>query len=300
VAFANVGSASRVWDGARNILMAQLLIGDAAAVTAGQFGGSAQPDLVFGRVPTGIGDVPANPVLISTNGNFGNPVALLGAAPTFDVDAGDVNGDSLDDLVFINASGVHQIWYANPGGGFTLHSEQIIATNAIAGAVGDLGFTDVGNPGGVDLAAGGFPQPGLGVFLNDGFGNLGRGDAVPPVLTLVGEPVVEVDSGSDYIDEGATAEDNIDGDISGSVVADVAVNTQSPGAYTVTYTVTDFAGNEATPITRTVNVVPAVGTGGGGGGSLNWWSLLALGLLALVLYAGQPAARRVRVRRRSK
>ena len=105
---------------------------------------------------------------------------------------GDIDQDGNDDIVFINASGVHQIWNGDGAGGFMLHSEQIVADGAVAGAVADFGFTDVGDPGGADLAMGGLVQPGLGVFLNDGFGNLGRGDAVPPVLTLKGSASVEV------------------------------------------------------------------------------------------------------------
>ena len=277
VAFANIGSASRVYSGGRNTTLAQLNIGDATSVAVGQFGGNGRPDLVFGRVPTSIGDVPANPVLIATNsGGFGSPVALLGAAPTFDVLAGDVDEDGIDDIVFVNASGVHQIWNADGAGSFTLHSEQIVADGAVAGALAEFGFTDVGDPGGVDLAMGGLVQPGLGVFLNDGFGNLGRGDAVAPVLSLLGSSSVEVPSGTAYVDAGASATDNIDGNISSSIRVTNPVNTAIVGSYTVTYNVSDFAGNAAMPISRTVTVTPAAGTGGGGGGAMSYWMLLVL------------------------
>ena len=95
------------------------------------------------------------------------------------------------------------------------------------------------------------------------------GDAVPPVLTLIGDATVNVPSGSAYTDDGATAEDNIDGDISGSVVVTSNVNTSVVGSYTVTYNVADRAGNDAAPITRTVSVNPAAGSGGGGGGTVD-------------------------------
>ena len=105
-------------------------------------------------------------------------------------------------------------------------------------------------------------------------------------------------SGSVYTDQGATAEDNIDGDISGSIVVTNDVNTARPGTYTVTYNVSDFAGNPAAPITRTVNVTPASGTGGGGGGSVAGWSLLVLGFLTLIIQVQhERARRRVPVRR---
>ena len=296
--FANVGSDSRVWTkkSGNGFASADLIsIGDASSVAVGEFGGNARQDLVFGRTPSDIGDVPANAVLINNgSASFGNPRDLLGAAPTDDVHAGDVSSDGLDDLVFINASGVHQVWVAN-GGGFDLHIEQIADTGSLAGVLTDLGFTDVGDPGGVDLAMGGALQGGAGVFLNDGFGNLGRGDAVPPTLTLLGESSVDVKAGTAYIDAGATAEDNIDGDITGSITMTNNINMGSPGSYTVTYNVTDFAGNAATPITRNVTVTPNDQTGGSGGGAMS--SLFLFGLM-LVNFFRFVTSCRLRVTRR--
>ena len=294
LAFANVGSDSRVWtknSGAGFTSRDRIAIGDASSVTVGAFGGNARDDLAFGRIPSGIGDVPANAVLINNgSASFGNPVELLGAAPTDDIHAGDVNSDGVDDLVFINASGVHQIWMAN-GGGFELHSEQIADRDSVAGVLTELGFADVGEPGGVDLAMGGALQGGVGVFLNDGFGNLGRGDAVVPVLTLLGENPASVPSGTSYSDAGATALDNIDGNITASIRVTSDVNTSIVGTYTVTYNVSDFAGNTAAPITRTVDVTPASGTGGGGGGALSFILIAGLLLITLLRLADAQARR---------
>ena len=64
------------------------------------------------------------------------------------------------------------------------------------------------------------------------------------------------------------------------------VNTAVVGSYTVTYNVTDLAGNEATPITRTVSVAPAAGTGGGGGGG----GSVGLSMLLLLVLAAYWAA----------
>jgi hypothetical protein len=279
IVFANVGTASQVWTmngGAGFSQTAQLAVGDVVGVAVVDLNGDTWPDLAFARVPAGPGDVPSNPVLANDGaGNFGAPFAVLGTAPTLDIQTGDVNRDGLMDLVFINSSGVHQIWTAS-GGGFSLYREQIVDNGSVAGVVTELGMTDVGNPGGVDLAMGGDIVAGLGVFLNDGFGNLGRGDAVPPLLTLVGAAAVSVPSGSPYVDGGATADDNIDGDISASIVVSNPVNTAVVGDYTVTYNVTDSSGNSATQITRTVSVTPAAGTGGGGGGAVSLLLLLVL------------------------
>jgi hypothetical protein len=301
IVFANVGSDSQVWlknSGDGFSRGDRLRIGDAASVTVGEFGGDARPDLAFGRISAGDGDVAANPVLINDgSGGFGNPIALLGNSPTNDILAGDVNRDGLTDLVFINASGLHQIWIRTASG-FDLHSEQIVDGGAIVGVLAELGMTDVDDPGGVDLALGGGLQVGVSVYLNDGFGNLGRGDAVAPVLSLRGAASISVPAGGTYNDAGASAQDNIDGDISSAVIVSADVNTAVVGSYSVTYNVSDSAGNAATPITRTVNVDPAAGTGGGGGGAITYWMLMLLTSVLALSYLYR--ARQVRVLVRGK
>ena len=92
---------------------------------------------------------------------------------------------------------------------------------------------------------------------------------------------VIIESGQQYNDAGATASDNIDGDISGQIVVVNSVDTTRVGNYTVTYNVTDFAGNAATTVTRSVRVDPSAGSGGGGG-TLSYWTLLALFAWSLV------------------
>jgi len=80
-------------------------------------------------------------------------------------------------------------------------------------------------------------------------------DQTAPVITLVGVSPVTVPQGSVYTDAGASAMDNVDGNITASIVTVNPVNTAVVGTYTVTYNVTDAAGNAATQLTRTVNVV---------------------------------------------
>ena len=58
-----------------------------------------------------------------------------------------------------------------------------------------------------------------------------------------------------YVDAGATALDNLDGDITGSIVTVNPVDTGVLGPYTVTYNVDDSSGNSAAQVTRVVNVV---------------------------------------------
>lgn len=104
-----------------------------------------------------------------------------------------------------------------------------------------------------------------------------------PVLTLAGDNPLDVPSNTTYSDPGATATDNIYGDISSSIVVNNPVNTTVVGSYTVTYNVSDFAGNAAAPITRTVNVIPSAGSGGsGGGGSIGYFVVLMLALAIIM------------------
>jgi len=80
-------------------------------------------------------------------------------------------------------------------------------------------------------------------------------DTVKPVITLIGPSVVNATLGEDYTDQGATANDNVDGDISNLLQISDNVNTNTVGTYTVRYNVSDSAGNAADEVTRTVEVV---------------------------------------------
>ena len=86
-------------------------------------------------------------------------------------------------------------------------------------------------------------------------------DTVRPVITLTGSATMNVAVGGVYTDPGATASDNVDGNITSRiVVAGATVNVNTAGTYVITYNVSDAAGNAATQVTRTVIV--AVGGGG--------------------------------------
>lgn len=79
-------------------------------------------------------------------------------------------------------------------------------------------------------------------------------DSTPPVIALNGESNLEVPLGGAFEDPGATATDNLDGDISRKITVEGAVDTSLVGTYTLTYQAADSAGNKATPVTRTVKV----------------------------------------------
>ena len=81
-------------------------------------------------------------------------------------------------------------------------------------------------------------------------------DTTIPVITLTGANPQVIEVGSPYVELGATALDNYDGDLTGSIVIDSsAVDTSTLGSYPVTYDVTDSSGNPAVQVTRTVDVV---------------------------------------------
>ncbi|MEK6849533.1 MAG: DUF5011 domain-containing protein, partial [Nanoarchaeota archaeon] len=76
-------------------------------------------------------------------------------------------------------------------------------------------------------------------------------DDVAPVITMLGTDPVIVDMGTTYTDAGATAMDDVDGDITSDIVVVSTVDTGALGTYTVTYSVSDAAGNSAVAV-RTV------------------------------------------------
>lgn len=84
-------------------------------------------------------------------------------------------------------------------------------------------------------------------------------DNVRPVITLVGPSALAWDMGTPYADPGATASDAAEGDITSRIQVSSAVNVGAIGTYTVVYNVSDQAGNAATPVSRTVDVIEPSG-----------------------------------------
>jgi hypothetical protein len=73
-------------------------------------------------------------------------------------------------------------------------------------------------------------------------------DLTLPVITLNGALEISLSHSALYVEESATATDNIDEEVTVTISGDVLINV---GTYTITYTATDEAGNTATA-TRTV------------------------------------------------
>ena len=79
-------------------------------------------------------------------------------------------------------------------------------------------------------------------------------DTTPPVITLIGGANLSLSVGDTYNEQGATATDNQDGNLTASIVIAGTVNTAVPGTYAITYNVSDAAGNTATEVIRTITV----------------------------------------------
>ncbi len=77
-----------------------------------------------------------------------------------------------------------------------------------------------------------------------------------PVITLIGDSVINLPLTTNYIEEGALAADDDEGDLTANIViGGGVVDTSTVGTYTVTYNVTDGTGVPAFQVTRTVNVI---------------------------------------------
>ena len=110
-------------------------------------------------------------------------------------------------------------------------------------------------------------------------------DTTPPTITLTGSSTINLTVGDTFTDPGATATDNVDGDLTSSITTSGSVNTSTAGTYTIAYSVSDAAGNTAS-VNRTIEVVETQFTatiiaGNGGtvstpGGTVNEGTVLSI------------------------
>lgn len=140
---------------------------------------------------------------------------------------------------------------------------------ALGGTYTDLGATAIDSDGNdislnvtvtndVDATVSGSYAATYSVTDDFGIDGLPRGRVVIvdsyPAITLLGNPTEVIETGSAYIDAGATASDLEDGDITADIVVVNTVDTAVAGTYTVTYSVTDSVGVSAPDVVRTVTV----------------------------------------------
>lgn len=123
------------------------------------------------------------------------------------------------------------------------------------------GSIDVNTPGTYTLSysvgdnAGNRAMASRTVIVGDGGSGQPGVDTTPPTMELFGENPLTITVGDVYNDPGVHASDEVDGNITDRVEKVIDVDTAAAGEYTVTYTVTDNAGNTATA-QRTVIVAP--------------------------------------------
>jgi hypothetical protein len=226
---------------------------------------------------------PANRIMSNAGtGSFADATAF-GASLTQQLLAADVDKDGLIDIGVINHSGTHQFYRRTAQGALILQAEHILSPRAQHGALADLDGDTY-----PDLLLGGEGSPSIELYRNNGAGRFGRGDVTAPVITLHGAASMNVEFGDGFTDPGATAMDDVQGDLTAQIVVDNPVVPTIIGTYVVRYNVTDRAGNRAPQAERTVIVAPK--TEGGGGGGIVGYSLLLLLVLA-------EATRRLRHRR---
>ena len=86
-------------------------------------------------------------------------------------------------------------------------------------------------------------------------GNDSIEDTTKPVITLNGDTSITLYQNETYVELGATANDNVDGDITANIEIGSNVDTSTVGTYKVKYNVSDTDDNEAVEVIRTVRVV---------------------------------------------
>jgi len=90
--------------------------------------------------------------------------------------------------------------------------------------------------------------------------DLSKLDSIAPVITILGKNPDTTYLNNAWVDAGATAIDNIDGDITNSIIVMGAVDTATAGTYTIWYKATDVWGNSDS-LSRTVVVLDTLSSG---------------------------------------
>ncbi|MDH5389208.1 MAG: DUF5011 domain-containing protein [Gammaproteobacteria bacterium] len=161
---------------------------------------------------------------------------IEGGVYTFTVDVGQIGAHMLFDWAGNNNIDVINVW-------------------DVTTASGVVYYTSTDWDGDGVLGGGMIDGPFLGMSVNFDL----EGSDLPlaanvPAITLNGSATVTVQTGTTYVDAGATANDIEDGDLTSSIITTNPVNTSIAGTYTVSYNVAD-ADSNTTTATRTVNVI---------------------------------------------
>ena len=83
-------------------------------------------------------------------------------------------------------------------------------------------------------------------------------DKVIPSISLIGDYYIALAPGEAFLDPGATALDDVDGNITAAITVNGVVNTDEAGVYPITYDVIDSSNNAAIQVTRIVEVTSGI------------------------------------------
>ncbi|MEK7604751.1 MAG: immunoglobulin-like domain-containing protein, partial [Patescibacteria group bacterium] len=192
---------------------------------AGSVSQSPGPDIVAPTI-TLLGD---NPLRFEVGDTFTDPGVSV-------VDAGDAN---VAVITFINGIQEEVNSTTIDTGSPTTYIITYSATDTAGNNSTATRSVIVGNPDG----AGALPPP-----------PIGPSDITAPTVTLTGAAALELTVGDTFTDPGATATDDVDGDLTSAVVVTGTVDPSVAGTYTLTYTATDAAGNTGS-VSRLVTVI---------------------------------------------
>jgi len=81
-------------------------------------------------------------------------------------------------------------------------------------------------------------------------------DSVSPIIELKGAQTITITAKTSFVDPGAEAYDEQDGNLTDKIIRSGEVDTLHSGTYQLTYRVSDTSGNEADPVYRYVIVTP--------------------------------------------
>jgi len=258
----------------RDFASQQLQRGSVVSATGADLDGDGYTDLLLAVDGLDLNPPESRILYQRADGSFPNGVTI-GASPLSKMLAGDVDGDQTIDIIALNAAGVHQYYRGEATGGFALNPQQIVSAGMRGGVLVDFNDDDS-----LDLIMAGRDADVVEIHANNGIGVLGLGDRRAPVIQLSGDANVVLPAGSSYEDPGATAMDDIDGDLTEAIQTSGNFNANIVGTYTLTYSVSDKANNQATAI-RTIKVGVNDRTGGGGGGAISLLYMLPLLMLLL-------------------
>ena len=177
---------------------------------------------------------------LELNGPRGITTFNVGGHPYVAVAAGDRNGDGVQILDVSNPLNVTAVVSIS-------NSNSLELDNA-------LGITTFRSGGYTYIAVAAYEDNGVQIIKIDGTDSddITALDNTPPVLLLTGSSSVTIEVDDSYSDDGADCNDTVDGNITPTLTG--TVNTAQVGTYTLTYSCVDAAGNQATPVSRTVTV----------------------------------------------